>query len=115
MVNILMTFLLLSAFVPAIGAVQVPVIGMSLQSLAAYAVVWLVFAAPINRLLKAIISPTGERVEFSTDNGFGRLSALIVALMRRFGATVEDILPKQEVPTSEGKKVTIQVAPKPKA
>lgn len=115
MVNILMLFLILSAFVPAIGAVQVPVIEMSLQSIAAYAVVWLVFAQPINRFLKAIISPTGEKIEFSTENGFGRLSALMVALLRRCGAVVEDVLPKQDAPSSGGKKVTVQVAPKPKA
>lgn len=85
MVQLALLFLIASAFVPSLGAIQLPFLGVSLQTVVGWSLVWLLFAAPLNRVLISIFSPSGERIEFGTEeSGPGRAAAAALRLINRF-------------------------------
>ena len=111
MVQLALLFLIVSALVPGLGAIQVPFLGVSLETVVGYSLIWLLLAAPINRILVSIFSPSGERIEFKTESsGPGRAAAAALRLLNRLlkfcGLDPLNL-------TAEDGKVSIQIDGKP--
>lgn len=102
---------LLAATVPAFGSITVPVLGWALSDVSAWLLVWSLFSGPLEQLVKSVISPTGDSVEFDTDSGVGRVGALLHACARRVKWWLDTSKPTAQGNSHATKKVTIQVAP----